>query len=390
MTTPRSRIRRLGAALLVAVATVGALAACGDQPDAAIDDVVIVAGTHTGAPLIEADLIADALAPLDAEGDRLVVVTADGAPFVALDYTFPELPGNSGDREEWLEKFRDDASLAIQQSGAKTEEVDLAEALSLAADAFRSTSTVRTLTVLDSGLSTVGDLSMLDGRLYAEPVDLVTAVEQGGGIAELSSVRVRMPRLGVVSEPQPLLSEQARSALEAVIGEYFRRANATDVELEPLSLTAEPQTIEDLPHVTPVPIDRPSVSLAADCSQELGTSAIGFEAGSAELSDPVGARTLLEGVVAALASCEGSWTVDGSASSEGDAAENTRLSTERAETIRSIVATIAAVDEASIETRGWGVEWPCRVPDLDADGDLLLDAAIYNRTVVVGKGSAGC
>ncbi|WP_457099654.1 hypothetical protein [Microbacterium sp. P5_E9] len=382
------RPHRLAAALAVVGAVVG-LTACASQPAGAVDDVVVVVGAHMGAPALQAELLAQALSLLDAEGDRLTVVVGDGSPFVAIDYTIPALPGNSIDRSEWLEKLRDDATGAILEEVAATDEVDLAEAIALAAEAFRPEA-AHTLTVLDPGLPSMGDLSLLEGRLYAEPTDLVTVVEQHGGLPDLSSVRIRMPRLGIVADPQEPLTEDARTALSAIWTEYFARAGATDVELEPVNMTAQPQSHGDLPFVTPVPIERPLPPPPSACSQQLADTTIGFAAGSAELTDVAATTRSIDGLVAELASCPGNWIVEGSASSEGgDAGFNEALSLARAERIRAMVADAAQIDSAAIEVRGWGVSWPCRVPDIDASGHLILNAAVRNRAVVVSKGEPG-
>lgn len=376
-------------ALLAGTALVLGLAACASASgaDRSTDVVLVVAPTTGTAALTAAELDAP-LSTLDSAGDRLVVVVADGAPFVAIDLTVAELPGNSKDREEALAMLRSDARTAILAKTAQTPEVDVTEAIALAAESFRADAE-HTLTVLSSGLQTTGALSMLDGRLYAEPDDLIAHVEQSSALPPLAGVSVRMPKLGVVVDPQPALTEGARTALTGIWSAYFARAGATGVDLTPTSLlaTAPPA---DLPTVTPVPIDRPAAAPVSGCRTLLTSAAIGFTAGSAEFADAAAARDVLTRAHADLSGCPGEFTVEGSASSEGDATANEILSRSRAEAVAAVLSAISGVAVSDMRITGWGTAWPCRIPDLDAHGDLILDAATANRVVVVSRGEPHC
>ena len=380
---------RLLLALLLGAAIALSLAACTTAAgaDRQTDVVLVVAPTTGTAALTAAELDAP-LSTLDSAGDRLVAVVADGAPFVAIDVTVAELPGNSKDREEALAVLRSDARTAILAKTAQTPEVDLTEAIALAAESFRGDAE-HTLTVFSSGLQTTGALSLLDGRLYAEPADLIAHVEQSSGIPSLSDVTVRMPKLGIVVNPQPALTEGARTALTGIWGAYFARAGATGVDLAPTSLLAAAPPV-DLPSVTPVPIDRPAGAQASGCRSLLAAASIGFAAGSAEFADPAAAQALLTQAHADLAGCPGDYTIEGSASSEGDAAANEALSRARAESAAAALSAISGVPVSDMHITGWGVAWPCRVADLDAHGDLILDAATANRVVVVSRGEPHC
>lgn len=371
--------------------TAAALVGCAGLAAAApaSDDIVIVVGATAGSSALTPSALDEPLAALDREGDRLLAVEGDGAPRAVVDVTVPELPGNGRDREEWLENFRADVRAALLALTPDSAEVDLSEAIALGAQAFLPGRT-HSLYVHSSGLQTSGLLSLLDGRLYAEPADLVAYAEQQGGIPDLRGVRVRMP-LGVVSDPQPALNEDARVSLHGIWAEYYAASGATDVDLVPRDLAARAPEGE-LPFVTPVPVERPDPAPVAGCRQQLGSTSVGFAAGSAELSDAVGVGALLDGVAAALAGCEGDYVIEASASSEGEESDNQLLSEARAERIAvEVRARLAARGEdVPVRVIGWGESWPCRMTDLDADGRLLLDAAIANRVVVIGRGETGC
>lgn len=371
------------AAALVLTASFALVAGCAAAPAAQpSDDIVIVAGTRMGSPRITPEELKGALSKLDAVGDRVTVVVADGEPSIAVDLTIDSLPGNSQDRTEKLEQLRSDVVTAVLSHPARKPEVDLAEAIALGATAFRDEAR-RSLTVLDSGLDTAGTLSLLNGRLWAEPADLLSYVKSTTTLPNLTGVTVSMPRIGVVVDPQPQLTESARRQLKSIWAAYFQAAGATDVTLTPRSLIALAQT-GSLPTVTPVPIDRPKPPAPSDCRQVLGDSTIGFAASSAELTDAGAVRAILERVNQALRDCSGTWKVEGSASSEGAADANKALSSARAATVASLLAEVTGLSRTEIRVVGWGEEWPCRVADIRG-GHLDIDAAIKNRVVMISK-----
>lgn len=380
----------LAAIILVGCAATALIGCAGIASAApAADDIVIVVGATSGSSALVPSILDEPLAALDREGDRLIGVEGDGEPRVVIDVTVPELPGNGRDREAWLESFRADVRTALLALTPDSAEVDISEAIALGAQGFRPGGT-HSLYVHSSGLQTSGLLSLLDGRLYAEPADLVAYAEQQGGVPDLRGVRVRMP-LGVVTEPQPALDEDARTSLRGIWAEYFAVSGATDVELVPADLAARVSERE-LPSVTPVAVQRPDPQPVVGCRQQLNSTSIGFAAGSAELSDAVGVGALLDEVAAALAGCEGDYVIEASASSEGEESDNQLLSEARAERIAVEVRARLAARGADVQVTaiGWGESWPCRMTDLDADGRLLLDAAIANRVVVIGRGETGC
>lgn len=388
----RTRLRRWGVAL-AAGALAAALGACSadDPQQQPTDDVALVVAAHSGAPAVPAELVREAVAPLDAEGDRITVVSADGEPQVVLEVTLAELPGSSLDREDYLSAVRDRVVDEVTALRADTPEVDLDQAISLAAEGLRSESGTRRLVVLGGGLSTSGAMSMLEGRLYADPADMVAAAGQDGGLPDLSGVGVSMPRLAVTTSPQPALDEAARRALTAIWDAYLAAAGAQDADLAPAGRTAQPQEdAASLPTVTPVPVVRPEPAPVARCVRTVTPATLGFEQGSAVLADEAAALEELAAVVASLEGCEGAWTVGGSASSEGDPQANEALSGERAAAGARLLQQLPTLNGQVVSTRAWGTGWPCRVDDLDDQGRLVLGAAIANRVLVVSRGDTGC
>lgn len=377
----------LSVGILIIAAT---LAGCGHVTgEGASDDIVlVVTPTSNAAALLPTDL-EPFLQLVDRADDRVIVVVADGQPSVEVDITVGELPGNSGERADKLADLRQRITSAVLILTADDDEIDASEGIALGSEAFRP-DTRRTMGIFASGVQTAGALNLLDGRLYAEAADLVTHAEQAGALPDLAGADVRMPKFGVTTAPQPALDEGARSALRSIWDEYFSRAGARSVDLGAANLRAEPVAASGLPHVAPVPVERPQPQPVVACRQSLSDAAIGFAARSAEIADPTVVRGVLARTAAGLAGCAGAYVVEGSASAEGDETTNLTLSTERARAVAALLSELTGVGVAEMRIVGWGETWPCRETDLDAQGALLLDAAMHNRTVVVSRGDTSC
>lgn len=377
--------RTTGVATLLALAASLAVTGCASTEAGASvpDDIAIVVGAHANAPAVTASDTKEAVSHFDAAGDRLMVVVAQGEVTSAVyDKSLDSLPANSLDRDEYLTLLHHKVQRVIAGAAADSPEVDLPEAIAFATSGF-SDDHDRQLWIIDPGLVTAGAMSMLDGNLYAEPADLVGHLQQSGGLPDLAGVVVRMS-LTINVAPQEGLTQDARTQLVAIWTEYFARAGATDVVVGFENMDGE--AVEpDLPKVSPVAIERPTALEVEDCTARLSSASIGFEAGSAALSDPDQARSLVEQAYAQLEDCKGDWVVEGSASSEGDEAANLALSKVRAGGVADLVSEVVGVSRDNVLVIGWGEGWPCRKDDLDKQGHLKLQAASYNRSVVVSK-----
>jgi outer membrane protein OmpA-like peptidoglycan-associated protein len=374
---PRFAARAVGALVVAALASAG-LAGCTASGS---DELVFVIGAVEGAPYIGPSLIEPHLAGIDATGDRVTVIVADGDPFAAGDWTVPSLEGTADDAETLADLHADVLSVAATAL-ARTPETDLTAAIRLADSVFTEDPGSKRLVVLSPMLQTVGALDLTRGRFDLTVDELLDYAGTNEGYPDLSQVVVEVPRLGLVEAPQPTLDAPALDHLTALWTEYFARSNAASSDFSTDSLTHRPQE-GDLPGVTAVTIDR----AIAPCAIALDDAAIRFEVGTAVFLDPAQATASIERAAAALADCEGDYLVEGSASSEGDAAANEALSGDRAGSVVSILEPTLP-SAPSIDTIAWGEGWPCRIPDLDAAGELIPAAAAANRVVVISRGVA--
>lgn len=368
-----------------AVALVGctlALGLAGCDAQAGADEMVLVIGAVEGAPFVGPSQIQAYVDRIDEVGDRLTVIIADGAPYVVGDWSLTALPEHPQDRADELDDIRADILSVASTSIALSPESDLTEAIRLAERSFTPAEGSKTLVMLTPMLQTTGALSMIEGR-FGQPVgDLIDFAEQNGALAALGgSVAVEVPRLGLVEAPQPTLDSRSVDHLREIWAEYFSRSDAKSVSFASGSLTQRPQDAE-LPHVTPVAIDR----VVAECAVALDAASISFTVGTADFADPTAARAALERAAQDLAGCAGDYLVEGSASSEGDEAANEQLSGQRSRAVAGELSGLLSVSAAAIRTVAWGENWPCRVVDVDAAGVVSEASAASNRVVVVSRG----
>ncbi len=376
----RPVVRVVATTALAALVAVG-LTSCSAERS---DQVAILAGVRGNSAAVPESLVRDAISAIDANGDRIAVVSTEGVPRVTLDLTLDDVPPNDLDREEYLDEVATVVLAAVAAAAATSPEADQVEALALAAETFGDAASTRTIVVLDSLVVTTGGFAMTEGRLYDDPTDRVTALADAGGIPDLEGVAVEVPRMGVVVAPQPELDAGARSALENQWRALFEASKAS-VSFDSASLVSSPQEAADLPAVTPVDIDRLE-PVAAECRGLLPDRAVGFVGDSAEFLDPPTAKATIAGLAEAFAGCTGQILAEGSTSAARDQSFNIPLSERRARAVADELAAALGIPVEDIRIIGYGSEWPCRVADRDAAGHLL-DTAASNRVVVVSRGA---
>ncbi|KQQ09774.1 hypothetical protein [Rathayibacter sp. Leaf296] len=383
MRTPFRRSTRPLALLSLVALLTASLTGCEPSPCCEqSDQLALVVGVRTGSAVPLIDEIPALLASIDAEGDSVAVIAADGEPRVVFDLTLPEISTNSDDREEELGWVADDVGRAVGLAQAQAAEVDQAESISLAASTFETPG--GTIVLLDSGLQTTGPFSMQGGGLFGDAGDRVTTLEESGALPDLAGTSVSFPMLGLTSEPQDPVTEEARGALTGQWQTFVERAGG-EFSSGGGSAVASPQSRTDLPVVTPVPIERPA-PVAAGCRWTLGDGTIGFVQDEPEFLEKAAAEATIAAAAAGLAACEGRWTVVGSTSSARGEEVNVPLSEARVLAVAVPLAAQLGVDIGTIEVKGFGGTWPCRVPDRDDAGVLLQAEAAANRVVVVSRG----
>ncbi len=240
-----SAVRRRTAALLGSAALVVGLAACSEpEPPEQIDGLAVVIGAHCNMPASNLRGVSVARAEAAVHWEAMLsVVVADGAPFQHLEAErLPVNDNNSVSAEEDRQRNLKYLADAIGSAKAKTPETDLLTGLDLAARALSFAEKPRTVVVVDSGLSTAGDLDFATQPelLDADPQELADGLAAADVLPDLTGVRVVVQGIGDTAEPQEELGTAQRRHLVELWQAILDTAGATEVAVEQTPLSGFP------------------------------------------------------------------------------------------------------------------------------------------------------
>jgi outer membrane protein OmpA-like peptidoglycan-associated protein len=273
----------------------------------------------------------------------------------------------------------------VGQAAGNQSHLDLLSLLGIIAH----TPSPATVLIYSSGLQTTG---LLDLREQGSDLDVAATVDRlpKDQLPDLTGKALTFIGLGQVAGPQSRLTEKMRTDIEKLWLAVCQKANGTcDPNVRqstggpPRSTTAVPTIpVPTLGPVTVSPPDDPAV--AGQTSTIRLPNGIFFHKNAAEFLP--GAEEKLAGMVGYF--LPDSQTVPVAATAVGHAASYGRpegartISRQRAQ--RVVDALVKAGVDRSIFTTvdGVGFDQPL-VPDLDANGKLIPEAAEQNRTVVL-------
>ncbi|MBN1091288.1 OmpA family protein [Blastococcus sp. TML/M2B] len=367
---------RWGAVLVAAVVTAG-LAGCGGSSVAAEPSGVlaVVVGGHAGAPapvLTGAAAAARDLAV--AQQSMLSVVVADGAPTPVGEPV--RLAGGSAEQRAENRQRVDDAVSGVR---AQAPESDLLTALGVAARSVPPGPGLRTLVVLDPGLSTAGPMDLTrPGLLDAEPKEVADSLADAGLLPALDGFSVVFQGLGQAVLPQAPPDEARRTQVEQLWTTIALRSGAVAVELDDVR---DPAPLEGpLPAVRSVDVG-PGVS----CSPQqlvLRGGDVGFRPGEIEFLDRARVIEVLGPFARQMQERQIIGEVFGFHPAVGDPERVVTLSHERAQQVANVLIELG-VDVDNLRVLGFGSSSEDYVPDRDAAGRLDPAAAALNRVVTI-------
>ena len=376
-------LRRCAVVLAAMGLATGAVVTAGNSATAEPSgSFVVVVGGHAGMPPATLDGAAAAARDVAvAQQSDFAVVVADGAPHL-LGKARPLTADATAeaDRAEQRETNRRRVDDAVATARATTPETDLIGALALAGRSVADRPGLRTLVVLDSGLSTTGALDFgRPGMLDAHPTEVADTLADFGQLPDLRGFEVVFQGLGDTAPPQQPLDVARRTQLVALWTAVVQRAGAVtvDVEVSPLVGTPPP----GLPPVRPLAVD-PGYTCASR-RLTLSGGALGFRPGKAVLLDShrveevlrpyaeqmIGSRTLVAEVFGRYADV-------------GDPAQRQTLTEFQAQEVANVLIALG-VPIPQLRVKGFGSTFPGFVPDRDAAGHLDPAAAALNRTVII-------
>jgi outer membrane protein OmpA-like peptidoglycan-associated protein len=238
---------------------------------------------------------------------------------------------------------------------------------------------LRTLVILDSGLSTAGALNFTEpGMLDADPQDVATTLADSRLLPDLTGVGVVFQGLGETVAPQEPLDRARRTQLQNIWTAVAKKAGAVVVQVEPSSKNDEPAA--DLPPVTPV-----TLGAGYECrpgQMVLTGGSLGFKPGSGEFLDPEAAVKVLRPIVEQVLSNDIAADMFGTDATVGEPGERRRLSEARAQTVADTFIGFG-VPVSQLRVEGRGSDFEGLVPDRDSFDRVIPAAAAMNRKVII-------
>lgn len=376
--------RHRGLVVAIACGMTGTLAGCGGTSDAAVADspggaLTIVVGAHSNAPRPSLDGAAGSARDLALQqGARLAMVVADGAPF-QQDLS-PLLAAGAADVPEQQRPLSPRAiDDAVAGARARSPESDLLAALTLAGKSLGGQRGLRTLVVLDSGLSTAGVVNFTEpGMLDADPQDVATFLANSRLLPNLTGVSVVFEGIGETAAPQQPLGRARRTRLESIWTAVVKKAGAETVQIERPPSANPPAA--DLPPVTPV-----TVGTGYVCSpgqMVLTGGGLGFQPGSGKFQDPAAALEALRPIIEQVRDAGIPTDMFGTDAAVGDPPERRKRSEERAQTVANLFIALG-MPMSELRVEGQGSNFDGYVNDRDSLDRVLPAAAAQNRKVIL-------
>ncbi|WP_158545969.1 OmpA family protein [Blastococcus sp. TF02A-30] len=345
--------------------------------DVAGGALAVVVGAHAAAPA--ADLTGPAAAARDqavSQQSAFSVVVADGAPYVAASGV---LAVSGDDATEQRAGNRQQLEEAVTAARPRTPETDLLGALRVAADSIRQEPGHRRILVLDPGLSTAGALDFRRADLLdAVPQEVADALGKTDQLPNLSGLSVQFVGLGVTAEPQPALTPIRRAQLQELWTTIATTAGATHVAAEPGAGDGPPAG--DLPPVSSVAVP-PGYSCTGTTMTITGGE-LAFHHDTDSWFDPETAERILKPIADQMLAGQLSAVLRGTTAALRDPAEQMMLSYLQAQAVANLWLEFK-VPQQQLTVVGLGSEFPGRIEERTATGDLDPIAAAANRTITI-------
>ena len=363
--------------------------------------VAIVLGNHAntyGLNLNNPDLtatVSDA-----ASNGFLSVVCCDGQPYIVSADLYVVPPQY---RQADPAKLRADAQQraanilsGLTQVKAKHPEFDTLEALTQAMRSFASApaDSQKIIYVIDSGLSTAGQLDFRNNLLDADPEIIAELLAERKAIPDFIGVIVKWLQLGDVAAPQESLSYAGVQKLSLIWAAIIEKGDGT-IELSnaPSSQVVNdasqypPVSIVDLPLETPITFKQPEDSKTTETfnPQEVtifSEQQLHFIRNSAEYVNPTETAAILQPVADYMVQHPEFRGLLIGTTATGNVDFCLKLSQDRVKAVYDTLVSMGVSSEQLV-LRGLGFNNPWHIADIDSKGELLEDLAARNRKVIL-------
>ena len=362
----------------VAAAIMISLVGCGSSdvpagpPEIEATDIAIVSGYHQNAvtPPINNSEILKAFEYSTRNNGSVTIVVNDGDPAAVVDFEIDEsaVSGLSEARlEQAISEVIDSTNNALASSKANDPEVDTFEAIKQAARGLTGEAGDKCLYILDSGLSTEGELNVLSENLHRliDVQPIVDKLQKDHALPDLTGVQVVWIGLGDAADKQEDLTSRNKNTLKE-LWEAVLTTSGAEVTFKNLPLTEEGSTDRDF---DPLQVNQVKPLFNGD------------EATFVDRDDAVSELSPIVDYL--LEHPDYTVILAGTTATAGTNEQCKELSLRRAEAVRQLMIDMGTSETQIKHVIGLGYDHEFHVEDLNADGSLNEKNAPENRAVLV-------
>ena len=290
--------------------------------------------------------------------------------------------------EQQISEVIDSTNNALASSKANDPEVDTFEAINQAARGLTGEAGDKCLYILDSGLSTEGELNVLSENLHRliDVQPIVDKLQKDHALPDLTGVQVVWIGLGDAADKQEDLTSRNKNTLKE-LWEAVLTTSGAEVTFKNLPLTEEGSTDRELPEVTPIPIVHDSNDFDPLQVNQVKPLFNGDEATFVDRDDAVSELSPIVDYL--LEHPDYTVILAGTTATAGTNEQCKELSLRRAEAVRQLMIDMGTSETQIKHVIGLGYDHEFHVEDLNADGSLNEKNAPENRAVLVIGTSTG-
>lgn len=376
------------------------------EPVVALDqpyNVAFVLAKANNQPMLEVNQVKEFSNLSKVAGTTYSVVEADGTPSMCMSGAIPDFTEQQYSAEmisRANQQVYSSILAKLSEIAPDTNQVDLAAAISTGVRSLRSTEEdgrENLLVMYTSGISTSGMINMVDVPASDLDVDKsADEISQTLGL-DMTGIHVIFYALGNISGDQPALSENERRILEDFYTKLFENMNATitfvdcptaegsynyqetvsTMKTEEVNSGLKPTTVGFEKDAN----DTSNIDQVFDTGDVLSLE-IFFEGDSTEFANKDAASETLSYVADYMRrNSTFKLSILGTTAAAGNADECKAFSEKRASNVKELLCNDFNISEDHIQVFGCGYSSSLYIPDTNADGSLIEQAAALNRTV---------
>lgn len=319
---------------------------------------------------------------------NLGLTLIDGSPKLVKSFESPKPKAmlSPSKKQDILSTQFEEINTFIGGLRPQAPECDILKAINISADNLADRGGVKSLVIMDSGLSTTGLLDFRSADVASLRIDeIIGALQSKKAIPNLEGVDVSWYGMGQTTDPQIEPSSEYKYVLEELWTAILKEAGAKSVHIARESLEDVELDRSDFPKVSPVDCKlEESIIASLDEPMVFGQEKIKFKSDSAELlTNKKDVEARLKPIVDFMnENSQEKILLAGTTAKYGSQKSCEDLSLKRCETIKTILVSMG-IEETRIRLLGLGYENPFYQNDLKADGSQDEVLAVKNRTVIV-------